>query len=318
MQTVGTPGLWAVFTLVVLAALAVDFLLLRSGGAHRVSFREALLWSLAWIALALLFNLGIWWWLDLNAGRAVANEIGLEFLTGYVVEKSLAVDNIFVFLIIFNYFAVPAEQRQRVLMLGVLGAIVLRAILIFVGAALVAKFHWILYLFGLFLVVTGVKMLMIANQEPDLEKNPFLRWMRGHLPLTARFHGDALRVREDGALRYTPLFVVIVLIAVTDVIFAVDSIPAIFAVTEDPFVVLTSNVFAVLGLRAMFFLLEGAAGRFHLLSYGLAAVLLFIGTKMLIAGFYKVPIGLALGVVAVLIAGSMIASVYVKPKNGEA
>ena len=315
METIGTPGLWAAFTLVVLVALAVDFLVLRSGGAHRVSLREAVVWSLAWIALALLFNLGLWWWLDVHASRAVANAIGLEFLTGYVVEKSLAVDNIFVFLMVFNYFAVPAEQRQRVLMLGVLGAIVLRAILIFVGAALVAKFHWVLYLFGLFLVVTGIKMLMVANQEPNLDKNPILRWMRGHLPLTSRFHGDALRVREDGIQRYTPLFVVIVLIAVTDVIFAVDSIPAIFAVTEDPFVVLTSNVFAVLGLRAMFFLLEGAAGRFHLLSYGLAAVLLFIGTKMLIAGYWKIPIGIALGVVALLIGASMLASLWVKPKD---
>jgi len=315
METIGTPGLWAAFTVVVLAALAVDFLVLRSGGAHRVSFREAVLWSLAWIVLALLFNLGLWWWLDVHASRTVANEIGLEFLTGYVVEKSLAVDNIFVFLMVFNYFAVPAEQRQRVLMLGVLGAIVLRAILIFVGAALVAKFHWVLYLFGLFLIVTGIKMLMAANQEPNLDKNPILRWMRGHLPLTSRFHGDALRVSEDGILRYTPLFVVIVLIAVTDVIFAVDSIPAIFAVTEDPFVVLTSNVFAVLGLRAMFFLLEGAADRFHLLSYGLAAVLLFIGTKMLIAGYWKIPIGIALGVVALLIGASMLASLWVKPKD---
>jgi len=313
MQTIGTPGLWATFTLVVLAALAVDFLVLRSSGAHRVSFREAVLWSLAWVVLALLFNLGLWWWLDGHAGRAVANEIGLEFLTGYVVEKSLAVDNIFVFLLIFNYFAVPAEQRQRVLMLGVLGAIVLRALLIFVGAALVAEFHWVLYLFGLFLVVTGIRMLVLANQAPDLEKNPILRWMRGHLPLTSRFHGDALQVREEGRAVYTPLFVVIVLIAITDVIFAVDSIPAIFAVTEDPFVVLTSNVFAVLGLRAMFFLLEGAAERFHLLSYGLAAVLIFIGTKMLIAGYWKIPIGIALGIVGLLIVTSMVASLVVKP-----
>jgi tellurite resistance protein TerC len=314
MHTIGTPGLWATFTLVVLAALAVDFLVLRAGGAHRVSFREALLWSLAWVVLALLFNFGLWWWLDVHAGHAVAREIGLEFLTGYVVEKSLAVDNIFVFLMIFNYCAVPAEQRQRVLMLGVLGAIVLRAILIFVGAALVAQFHWILYLFGLFLVVTGVRMLVLANQAPDLDRNPILRWMRGHLPLTSRFHGDALRIREGGRLFYTPLFVVIVLIAITDVIFAVDSIPAIFAVTEDPFVVLTSNVFAVLGLRAMFFLLEGAAERFHLLSYGLSAVLIFIGTKMLVAGYWKMPIGIALGIVALLIVGSMVASLLVKPK----
>lgn len=316
MHTIGNTGLWTAFSLIVVAALVVDFLVLRSGGPHRVSFREALVWSLAWVGLALAFNLGLWWWLDGHAGRAVANEIGLEFLTGYVVEKSLAVDNIFVFLMIFNYFAVPPEQRQRALMLGVLGAIVLRAILIFIGAALVAKFHWILYLFGLFLIVTGVKMLLAANQEPDLEANPMLRWMRNHLPLTKEFRGSALSVLDGGKRLYTPLFVVMILIAVTDVIFAVDSIPAIFAVTEDPFVVLTSNVFAVLGLRAMFFLLAGAAERFHLLSYGLAAVLLFIGTKMLIADLYKIPIGIALGVVALLIGASIVASLRIPPRRG--
>jgi tellurite resistance protein TerC len=311
MQTIGSPGLWAAFAAIVVVALVVDFRVLRSGGPHRVTFREALLWSLAWVGLALAFNVGLWWWLDANAGRAAANEIGLEFLTGYVVEKSLAVDNIFVFLMIFNYFAVPAEQRQRSLMLGVLGAIVLRAILILIGAALIAKFHWILYVFGLFLVGTGIKMLLAANQEPDLEANPILRWMRRRLPLTKDFRGSALRIADGARYLYTPLFVVMVLIAVTDVIFAVDSIPAIFAVTEDPFVVLTSNVFAVLGLRAMFFMLAGAAERFHLLSYGLAAVLMFIGTKMLIAGFYKIPIGLALLIVALLIGASVVASLYV-------
>ena len=317
MHSIATPGIWAAFAVIVVAALAVDFLVLRAGGAHKVSFREALLWSLAWIALALLFNLGLWWWLDMHSGRAIANQVGLEFLTGYVLEKSLAVDNIFVFLMVFNYFAVPAEQRQRALMLGVLGAIVLRAILIFVGAALVARFHWILYLFGLFLLVTGLKMLFAANQKPDLEANPMLRWMRGHLPLTRDFRGSMLSVVENGKRSYTPLFVVMVLIAVTDVIFAVDSIPAIFAVTLDPFVVLTSNVFAVLGLRAMFFLLAGMADRFHMLGHGLALVLLFIGTKMLIAGFYKIPIGIALAVVAALIAGSIFASLW-RPRPHDA
>jgi tellurite resistance protein TerC len=280
-----------------------------------VQFREALLWSVAWISLALLFDLGIWWWLSGHGGSALADEIALEFLTGYVVEKSLAVDNIFVFLMVFNYFSVPAEQRQRALMLGVLGAIVLRAIMIFIGAALVARFHWILYLFGLFLIFTGVKMLLAANQETDLESNPVLRFMQGHLPMTKRFSGGAFSVVDGGRRLYTPLFVVMVLVAVTDVIFAVDSIPAIFAVTTDPFVVLTSNVFAVLGLRAMFFMLEGAAERFHLLSYGLAAVLLFIGAKMLVAGVWKIPIGVALGVVALLIGASMVASIVIRPKQ---
>ena len=322
MHTVATPAVWAVFIAIVVAALAVDFLILRGAGAHRVSFREALWWSLAWVALALAFNLGLWWWLDFESGRAVANEVGLEFLTGYVLEKSLAVDNIFVFLMVFNFFAVPPEQRQRALMVGVLGAIVLRAVMIFVGAALVARFHWVLYLFGLFLLVTGLKMLFSANQQPDLEANPVLRWMRSHLPLTRDFRGSALRVRDGDRWCYTPLFVVMVLIAVTDVIFAVDSIPAIFAVTLDPFVVLTSNVFAVLGLRAMFFLLAGMADRFHLLGHGLALVLLFIGAKMLLAGVFKIPIGIALGVVALLIAGSIVASIRFPQKgpgigNGE-
>ncbi len=315
MHTVGTLGLWATFVAVVIVALAVDFLVLRASGARRVRFREALAWSVAWVSLALLFDLGIWWWLRAHSGSALADEIALEFLTGYVVEKSLAVDNIFVFLMVFNYFAVPAEQRKRALMLGVLGAIVLRAIMIFIGAALVARFHWILYAFGLFLVFTGARMMLTANQEPDLEANPVLRFMQNRLPLTRRFRGGALSVVEGSRRLYTPLFVVMVLIAVTDVIFAVDSIPAIFAVTEDPFVVLTSNVFAVLGLRAMFFMLEGAAQRFHLLSYGLAAVLLFIGTKMLIAGIWKMPIGIALGVVALLIGASMVASLVIRPKQ---
>lgn len=315
MHSIATPGLWAAFFAVLVAALAVDFVLLRSRGAHRVSFREAAGWSVAWVALALAFNAGLWWWLDAHAGRAVADEIALEFLTGYLVEKALAVDNIFVFLMVFNYFAVPAELRQRALMLGVLGAIVLRAVMILVGAALVARFHWILYLFGLFLFATGVKMLFASNQAPDLEQNAILGWMRRHLRLTRDFRGSALRVVENGRRAYTPMFVVMVLIAVTDVIFAVDSIPAIFAVTLDPFVVLTSNVFAVLGLRALFFLLAGMTDRFHLLGHGLAAVLLFIGAKMLLAGVWKIPIGVALGVVALLIAASIVASLLIPPRK---
>ena len=318
MHSIATPGIWAAFILVLFAALAVDFLVLRSAGAHRVSFKEAMYWSLAWVALALAFNSGLWWWVDLHAGRAVANQVGLEFLTGYLIEKSLAVDNIFVFLMIFNYFAVPPEQRQRALMVGVLGAIVLRAILIVIGAALVARFHWILYLFGAFLLVTGLKMLFAANQEPDLDENPMLRWMRKHLPLTRDFRGGLISVVEHGRRWYTPMFVVMALIAVTDVIFAVDSIPAIFAVTLDPFIVMSSNVFAVLGLRAMFFLLAGMADRFHLLGHGLALVLLFIGTKMLIAGFFKIPIGIALAVVALILVGSVTASLLFPPRDDSA
>lgn len=317
MLSIATPTIWAVFIVFVIIALAVDLLVLKANGPHKVSTREALLWSLAWIALAAAFNAGLWWYLK-ESGNPGANRIGLEFLTGYLVEKALAVDNIFVFLMIFSYFAVPAPSQQRVLIYGVLGAIVLRAVMIFVGAALIQKFHWILYLFGLFLLVTGGKMLWAAGQEPDLEKNPVLRWITNHLPLTRQYAGEAFTLREDGIRKYTPLFVVMVMVAFTDVIFAVDSIPAIFAITTDPFIVLTSNVFAVLGLRALYFLLAGMAEKFHLLAYGLALVLMFIGVKMLIVDFYKIPVGVSLGVVAALIASAMAFSLVFKPKPRKA
>ncbi len=315
MQSIGSPLLWTVFAAVVIVALLVDLVLMRHGGPHKVTFKEAAWWSVGWIALALAFNAGLWWWITQQAGADVGSRIGLEFLTGYLVEKSLAVDNIFVFLMIFSYFAVPEVQRQKVLILGVLGAIVLRAILIFVGGMLLAKFHWILYLFGAFLLLTGIKMLWAAGQAPNLEGNPALKWMRKHLPLTPDYHGNRFVVTLDGVRRYTPLFVVIMLIAVTDVIFAVDSIPAIFAITYDPFIVLTSNVFAVLGLRAMFFLLAGMADRFHLLPYGLAAVLIFIGGKMLLVDVYKIPVLWSLAAVAVTIAVTMLLSLLLPAKD---
>ncbi|MCC7248642.1 MAG: TerC family protein [Lysobacter sp.] len=318
MQTIGSPLLWGAFGALVVVALLVDLVLMRHGGPHKVTFKEALFWSIGWVALALVFNAGLWWYAVDAFGEVAGNRIGLEFLTGYLVEKSLAVDNIFVFLMLFTYFAVPEEQRQKVLVIGVLGAIVLRAIMIFAGAFLLAKFHWILYVFGLFLVLTGIKMLIAAGKAPDLEKNPILKWMRGHLPLTPDYHGTALSVRKDGKRWYTPLFVVIVLIGVTDLIFAVDSIPAIFAITSDPFIVLTSNVFAVLGLRAMFFLLAGMADRFHLLPYGLAAVLIFIGAKMLLIDVYKISILWSLGVVAATIGATLALSLLrpAKPAHG--
>jgi tellurite resistance protein TerC len=245
-----------------------------------------------------------------------ADRIALEFLTGYLVEKALAVDNIFVFLMLFTYFGVPAQSQQRVLILGVLGAIVLRGILIFVGAALIAKFHWVLYIFGAFLLFTGVKMFWAVGQEPDMDKNPILRWITAHLPLVRRYHGEALWIGQGKRRKYTPLFVVLVMIAITDVIFAVDSIPAIFAITLDPFIVLTSNVFAVLGLRALYFLLADMADRFHLLAYGLALVLVFIGTKMLIIDLFKIPVAVSLGVVGATLVTSMVLSLMIKPKAG--
>ena len=308
METIGSPLLWGGFAVMVVVALLVDLVLMRSGGPHKVTFKEAAYWSLGWVALALLFNAGLWWYLTETAGSVIANRVGLEFLTGYLVEKSLAVDNIFVFLMVFTYFSVPEEQRQRVLIIGILGAIVLRTIMIFAGAVLLTKFHWLLYVFGVFLLFTGIKMWLAAGKAPDLEANPALRWMRKHLALTPQYHGNALVVRENGKRWYTPLFVVIMLIAITDVIFAVDSIPAIFAITSDPFIVLTSNVFAVLGLRAMFFLLAGMADRFHLLPYGLALVLAFIGSKMMLIDVLKIPVLVSLGVVVAIIGATVVAS----------
>ena len=315
METIGNPWLWAGFGGLVVIALLVDLVLMRHGGAHKVTFKEAAWWSLGWVALAMIFNGALWWYVGQTAGAAEANRVGLEFLTGYLVEKALAVDNIFVFLMLFTYFAVPEEQRQRVLVIGILGAIVLRAILIFVGAALLAKFHWLLYLFGAFLLLTGIKMWFAAGKEPDLDKNPVLRWITGHLPLINRYHGDALWLGRGKRRRYTPLFVVLVMIAVTDVIFAVDSIPAIFAITSDPFIVLTSNVFAVLGLRAMFFLLAGMADRFHLLPYGLAVILVFIGGKMLLIDVFKIPVLVSLGGVVAILAATMWLSLKIPPRH---
>jgi len=315
VQTIGTPALWLVFTAVVIAALYVDMLIMRNNGDHRVSTREALWWITLWVVLALLFNLGLWWHLRDTLLEVQANEYAIKFLTGYLLEKALAVDNLFVFLMLFGYFAVPPERQQRVLIYGVIGAIALRAIMIFVGSALVARFHWILYFFGVFLLVTGVRMMWWGNKKPSLEGNRALLWLSGHLRLTSGFHGDRFVVLIDGVRHYTPLFLVMVMIAVTDVIFAVDSIPAIFAITIDPFIVLTSNVFAVLGLRPLFFLLGSMADRFHLLSYGLAFVLVFVGGKMLVAEYWTVPVGLALAIVGLAIGISMLLSVMRAPKD---
>lgn len=315
MHSIATPSLWIVFTALVIAALAVDLLMMRGLGPHKVAMREALIWSAGWIALALLFNLGLWWYLGTRIGPDAAHEAGLEFLTGYLMEKALAVDNMFVFLLIFAHFAVPPAQQQRALIYGIIGAIVLRAVLIFVGAVLIQKFHWILYVFGVFLIFTGIKMLRSTHDTPDLEHNPILVWIRARIPITATYRTTHFMVIEDGKRWFTPLFVVVVMIGITDVVFAVDSIPAVFAITHDPFIVLSSNVFAVLGLRALFFVLVGLIGRFHLLNYGLAAVLILIGIKMLITDIWHVPVSAALGVVALAIGISIVASMLISPKQ---
>ena len=305
---IGEPWMWAAFVGFVLVMLAVDLFLVGGNKAHKVGFREAAAWSFVWFSLAMLFNLGLWWHLKGAYGSEVADVKALEFLTGYLIEKSLAVDNIFVFLMIFCFFAVPAEFQRRVLIYGVIGAIVLRAVMILAGAWLVQEFHWILYLFGAFLVVTGIKMLILAEVEPDLGKNPLLSWIKRRVRLTPDYRGEKFWVVETGVRTFTPLFLVLVMIELSDLIFAVDSIPAIFAITTDPFIVFTSNIFAILGLRAMYFMLAGMADRFHLLKYGLAMVLVFVGTKMLIVDFYKIPVGLSLGIVGLIIASFMFAS----------
>lgn len=316
VDSIGTPALYLGFTLLVIVLLAVDFAVLRTQGSHRVSVKEAAAWSVVWIAISLVFCAWFWWYLDGIFGREIANEKALEYLSGYLIEKSLAVDNVFIWITLFNFFAVPVAFQKRVLLFGVLGAIVMRAVLIYVGALLLAQFHWVLYIFGLFLLLTGIKMLVFSAHEPDLEKNPILRWMRGHMKITNEYHGEKFFVFKEGVRYATPMFVVLVLVEATDLIFAVDSIPAIFAVTGDPFIVFTSNIFAILGLRAMYFLLSDMAERFHLLKYGLAVILLFIGVKMLLLDIYKIPTGVALGIVGLILLVSVVASLVTSRDSG--
>ncbi len=315
MDTVAPLWLWFFFGGSVLVALFVDFVVLRKQGAHEVSVKEAINWSLVWVGLSLAFN-GLFWWAikDSTGNVELANTRALEFLTGYVIEKSLAVDNIFVFLMIFTYFSVPAEYQKRVLMYGIIGAIVLRTVMILVGSYLIAEFHWVLYIFGAFLLITGIKMWWAAGQEPDLESNPALKLLRRTMPVSKNFDGERFFTMENGKRMATPLLLVIALIGMTDVIFAVDSIPAIFAITDDPFIVLTSNIFAILGLRAMYFLLAAMATKFHLLSYGLAVVLAFIGTKMILIDVIKIPVLISLGVVIAILAATMVLSLRTAPK----
>jgi tellurite resistance protein TerC len=316
METIAPVWLWATFVAIVVVSLFVDFVVLKKQGAHDIGVKEALNWSLVWIALSFLFN-GFFWWAvkDTTGSTELANTKALEFLAGYLIEKSLAIDNIFVFLMIFTYFSVPLEFQKRVLMIGIIGAIVLRTVMILAGGWLLAEFHWILYVFGAFLILTGVKMWLAAGKEPDLNDNPALKLLRKFLPVSKDFDGEKFMTVENGKKIATPLFMVICLIALTDIIFAVDSIPAIFAITSDPFIVLTSNVLAILGLRAMYFLLAAVADKFHLLSYGLALILIFIGVKMCLIDIYKMPVTVSLGVVVAILATTMIWSVRTaKPK----
>ena len=314
MDTIAPLWLWIFCVASVLVALFVDFVVLRKQGAHAVSVKEALNWSIVWVALSFAFNGLFWWAVMQDHGTAVANTKAMEFLTGYLIEKSLAVDNIFVFLMIFTYFAVPPEYQKRVLMIGIIGAILLRTIMILAGYWLIAEFHWVLYVFGAFLILTGIKMWWAAGQENDLESNPALKLLRRIMPVSKGFDGEKFFTVENGKRIATPLLMVIALVGLTDVIFAVDSIPAIFAITMDPFIVLTSNIFAILGLRAMYFLLAAVAAKFHLLSYGLAVILVFIGTKMMLIDIFKIPVTVSLGVVVAILAGTMWLSLRTAPK----
>jgi tellurite resistance protein TerC len=301
--------MWAGFFAIVLVMLAIDLFVVGGGKEHRVTFKEAATWSGIWVIVSLGFAGALWWYLDGEMGREFANQKALEYVTGYLIEKSLAVDNVFVWLMLFNFFAVPLELQKRVLILGVLGAIVMRTVMIFAGVWLIAQFHWLLYVFGAFLLITGIKMWWFADEKPDLANNPVIRWIRGHIKVTDELHGENFFVMKEEAgklVRYaTPLFLVLILVEISDLIFAVDSIPAIFAITTDPFIVLTSNVFAILGLRAMYFLLADMADRFSLLKYGLAIVLMFIGVKMLLIDLFKIPVLFSLGAVAAIIATSI-------------
>ncbi len=318
MPDIGSPFFYGVFFVAVLVMLAIDIVALNKQGAHKVSAREALGWSAVWVSVALAFAAWLYWDLKMDPafGEVIAHEKTLEFLTGYVIEKSLAVDNIFVFLMIFAYFKVPPEYQRRVLVYGVFGAIVLRAVMVGVGAALVKEFAWVLYIFGAFLVFTGLKMMLPEkDEEADFSDNPILKFVRRHLRVTQELHGERFFIMKDGIRYATPMFLVLVMIELSDVVFAVDSIPAIFAVTTDPFIVLTSNIFAILGLRAMYFLLADVADRFHLLKYGLAVVLTFIGCKMLIVKVFHIPTAISLGVVFVVIASSVVLSLIFPRKQ---
>lgn len=306
MESVGTPALWIGFTVAVLVLLALDLGVFHRK-AHEVGVREALLWTGLWVSLALAFNFGIYFWFG--------SERALEFLTGYLIEKALSVDNLFVFLVVFSYFSVPPLLQHGVLFWGIFGALLMRAVFIVLGAALLQAFHWIIYVFGGFLIFTGIKVILQREAELHPERNPVLRVFRRFVRTVPEYRGSSFLVQEAGRWYATPLLMVLVVVEATDIVFAVDSIPAIFAVTDDPFIVYTSNIFAILGLRALYFALAAMMGRFHYLKVGLGLVLAFVGTKMVIAEFYKIPIAVSLAVVVTLLAGSVVISLLRSPAN---
>jgi tellurite resistance protein TerC len=307
----GAIWLWIGFNLFVLLMLALDLGVFHRK-AHVVSIKEATIWSVVWISLALLFNLGLYlFWGQISPESEYSSrEAALAFFTGYLIEKSLSVDNIFVFVLIFTFFRVPAAYQHRVLFWGIIGALLMRGALIAVGATLLKEFHWIIYVFGAFLIFTGIRMALHRHEEMQLEQNPLIKFVRRIMPVTDTYEGDKFFLRRAGKWIATPLFLVLLLVESTDLVFAVDSIPAIFAVTDDPFIVYTSNVFAILGLRSLYFLLAGVMHKFYYLKLGLSVVLVFVGIKMVMVDLYKIPVGLSLGVIASILAISVIASLW--------
>ncbi len=306
MHSIGTPTFWTLFVGVVLLLLSIDLGVFQRH-AHAVKVREATIWSLVWIILSVCF--GAWVY------RTFGHQYGLEFFTGYLIEYALSVDNVFVFIIIFSYFGVPAKLHHRVLFWGILTALLLRASFIVAGAALISAFHWIIYVFGAFLVFTGFKILRQGDAEVEPERNPIVKLFQRIVPMTAGYESENFFVLQRRRVLATPLALVLVTVEATDLVFATDSIPAIFGVTRDPFIVYTSNVCAILGLRSMYFLLSAVIRRFTYLGAGLGIVLIFIGFKMLIAGFYAIPIGLSLSIVAAILAGSVAFSLLFPPKK---
>lgn len=316
MHTAGTWWLWLIFSIYVLCLLIIDLVTLERKKENKISIKQAFFWTLVWTGSALLFGCFLWWQLHISDGALIARQKALEFFAGYIVEQSLSVDNLFVFIMIFKYFLVPPSYQRRVLLYGVMGAIVMRFIMIFSGTLLVAHFHWVLYLFGLFLVFTGIKMLFVSEEDADLESKIILRWTRRHLRLTNEYHHEKFFIKK-GLLWYaTPLFLVLIMIEISDLIFALDSIPAIFAITADPFIIFTSNIFAIMGLRALYFVLAYMESRFYLLRYGIAIVLAFVGAKMLLAHWYVIPTHWMLVIVVAMLTTSVVLSLLAPPKRG--
>jgi tellurite resistance protein TerC len=302
-----TVWTYVLFNVFVLAMLALDLGVFHRKD-HKVGLRESLTWTIVWIALAAAFAVGLYYWKLSAYGSERATDTTLQFVTGYLIEKSLSIDNVFVFLLLFSYFKVPDHLQHRVLFWGIIGALIFRGIFIALGAVLIAKFHWIIYVFGGILILTGIKMALSKGKEIHPERNPLLRLFRRFAPVTNEYHGRHFFVRQAGKWVATPLMVVLILVESSDIIFAVDSIPAIFAVSRDPFIVYTANVFAILGLRSLFFAIAGIMGLFHYLHYGLSAILVFVGIKMLLSETYKIPVGWSLGVIGLILVLSVIAS----------